>query len=328
MNHTKLRGCALLLLLGIGVFGVRPAHADISCVIPPTMSDLSFGSVDPQSTQTDATATFNATCSNSGALTWTATICLSIGAPAVGTGFSRQLQNGTATLAYQLYQDPSRTIIWGSQFSDPPAPLQFDISIPPRTTIQVPATLFGRVFAGQTSVIPGTYTQAFIAGDTRMTINPSIAGGSPPGKCNPSPLQNRQFPFVVSAKVINKCTFSASPLDFGTNPGLLNTSVDASTTLGVQCSVGTAYNVGLNAGQNGGGDIGARKMVLGGNSVGYQLYRDTGRTQVWGNTIGTNTVAGTGNGNTQYLTVYGSVPPQTTPPAGTYNDVVIVTVTY
>ncbi|RUY19730.1 spore coat U domain-containing protein, partial [Mesorhizobium sp. M7A.F.Ca.US.001.04.2.1] len=57
-------------------------------------------------------------------------------------------------------------------------------------------------------------------------------------------------------------------------------------------------------------------------------YRDTGRTQPWGITVGTDTVAGTGNGNVQNLTVYGRVPPQTTPAAGVYTDTVAITVTY
>ena len=49
---------------------------------------------------------------------------------------------------------------------------------------------------------------------------------------------------------------------------------------------------------------------------------------MWGTTIGTDTVTGTGNGTAQAITVYGRVPPQTTPPAATYNDTVNVTVTY
>ncbi|MEO7199585.1 MAG: spore coat U domain-containing protein, partial [Dokdonella sp.] len=134
--------------------------------------------------------------------------------------------------------------------------------------------------------------------------------------------------FIVSANVVNKCTITASPLNFGSSIGLLTTAVNANTAISVQCSVGSANNVGLNAGVNGGGNINARKMLLGGNTVSYQLYRDLARTQVWGSTIGTNTVAGTGNGNTQNLTVYGRVPAQTTPPAGTYNDIIVVTVTY
>lgn len=133
---------------------------------------------------------------------------------------------------------------------------------------------------------------------------------------------------MVSANVVKKCTVNASPLNFGTQSGLLNTRVDASTTLNVQCSNTTPYQVGLSAGQHSNGDMNARKMVKGTGAVSYQLYRDATRTQVWGNTVGTNTVAGTGNGNVQPLTVYGSVPPQTTQSAGTYNDTVIVTVTY
>ena len=58
------------------------------------------------------------------------------------------------------------------------------------------------------------------------------------------------------------------------------------------------------------------------------LYSNSGRTVVWGNTVGTNTIAGTGNGSVHNLTVYGSVPAQTTPAAGTYTDTITVTVTY
>jgi spore coat protein U-like protein len=60
----------------------------------------------------------------------------------------------------------------------------------------------------------------------------------------------------------------------------------------------------------------------------YELYRNSARTQRWGNTLNTDTVTGTGNGNIQNLSVYGRVPAQTTPNAGTYTDVVVVTVTY
>ncbi len=49
---------------------------------------------------------------------------------------------------------------------------------------------------------------------------------------------------------------------------------------------------------------------------------------MWGNTIGTDTVAGTGTGSNQSLTVYGRVPVQSTPVGATYTDTVIVTVTY
>jgi len=49
---------------------------------------------------------------------------------------------------------------------------------------------------------------------------------------------------------------------------------------------------------------------------------------LWGNTVGTNTVAGTGNGASQSYTIYGQVPPQNTPTPAVYTDTVTVTVTY
>ena len=103
-------------------------------------------------------------------------------------------------------------------------------------------------------------------------------------------------------------------------------NIDQSSTITVTCTTGAAYNVGLDGG--GSGNINARRMINGTNNVGYQLYSNSARTNVWGNTVGTDTVAGSGNGTSQTLTVYGRVPPQTTPVAAVYNDTVNVTVTY
>ena len=71
--------------------------------------------------------------------------------------------------------------------------------------------------------------------------------------------------------------------------------------------------------------------MAGGSSefVNYELYRDAGRTQRWGNTPPTDIVASTGTGSAQpAVTVYGRVPPQTTPSAGSYGDTITVNVTY
>jgi spore coat protein U-like protein len=43
---------------------------------------------------------------------------------------------------------------------------------------------------------------------------------------------------------------------------------------------------------------------------------------------GIDTVAGTGNGSAQTLSVYGRIAPQTTPAPGAYADTVNVTVTF
>jgi spore coat protein U-like protein len=120
---------------------------------------------------------------------------------------------------------------------------------------------------------------------------------------------------------------SASTLNFGTQ-GVLTTNVDQTSTIQVTCTNTTPYNVGLDAGTGTGATVATRKMTSGANTVNYTLYSNSGRTTVWGTTIGTDTVAATGNGAAQSYTVYGRVPPQTAPAPGTYTDTITVTVTY
>lgn len=326
MNHTVLRCFAALLLIGFGLFWHKPAQATISCS-NASMTSVAFGNVDPQSTQTDSNATLAYTCSNSKGSTYSATICFSIGEPAGGPTDPRQMHDaGGDTLNFQLYQDPAHSIVWGSQFFGVyRTPYVLNITLSSNSTTSGTATMYGRVLGGQNTVVPGNYSDQYNNGDTAVTINQQT-GNTPPGSCSGTGT-GPYFPFLVSASVVKKCTVTATTLNFGT-VGLLTAAINGTSTLGVQCSNGTPYNVGLDAGQNGGGNINARKMLLGANSIGYQLYQNSARSTVWGNTIGSNTVSGTGNGNTQSLTVYGQVPAQTTPPAGTYNDTITVTVTY
>lgn len=121
---------------------------------------------------------------------------------------------------------------------------------------------------------------------------------------------------------------TAADLDFGTR-GVIDANIDQSTTITIQCTSGTPYTVGLNAGGGAGATVAVRKMTGPASAtINYSIYRDAARTQVWGNTAGTDTVAGTGNGAQQNLTAYGRVPPQNTPAPGVYSDVVAITVTY
>ena len=134
--------------------------------------------------------------------------------------------------------------------------------------------------------------------------------------------------FTVQMTVTSSCVInSASTLNFGSQ-GVLTANVDNTSTLQVQCTNTTPYNIGLDAGTGSGATVAARKMSNGSATVTYSLYSDIGRTTVWGNTVGTNTVSGTGNGASQAYTVYGRVPAQTTPAANTYTDTITVTVTY
>jgi len=134
--------------------------------------------------------------------------------------------------------------------------------------------------------------------------------------------------FTTQATIVASCTInSASTLNFG-SIGVLIANVDQTSTLQVQCTNTTPYNIGLDVGTGTGATVAVRKMTSGPNTVNYSIYSDSGRATVWGNTVGTDTVAATGSGASQIYTVYGRVTAQTTPAPGTYNDTVTVTVTY
>jgi spore coat protein U-like protein len=134
--------------------------------------------------------------------------------------------------------------------------------------------------------------------------------------------------FQSQITIAASCTIlSATTLDYGTQ-GVLGGSVDQTSTIQVQCTNTTPYNIGLDAGVGAGATVAVRKMTNTGVTINYSLYSNAGRTTVWGDTIATDTVAATGNGASQSYTVYGRVPAQTTPAPGLYTDTVTVTVTY
>jgi spore coat protein U-like protein len=145
---------------------------------------------------------------------------------------------------------------------------------------------------------------------------------------NPLHAATTTSTFTVQMTVTSSCVInSSSTLSFGSQ-GVLGANVDNTSTIQVQCTNTTPYNIGLDAGTGTGATVTTRKMSNGANTINYSLYSDSGRATVWGNTIGTNTVAATGSGASQSYTVYGRVPPQTTPAAATYTDTITVTVTY
>lgn len=319
-QRTALLPASLALLLA------APACAqNITCTA--SMSALAFGTVNPLASQTDATATLTYSCTNGSNQTRSARVCFSIGEPGGGATNPRLMSSGANKLQFQMYQDAARSLVWGSSFFGAfatPFVTTFTLAKNTSTGSQT-ATLYGRVLANQATVVPGAYTNPYLNADTAITIN-EANGTTPPSACSMTQT-GQYFPFTVSATVDKRCNVSASALDFGTT-GLLTAATPGTSTIGVQCSAGAAYTVGLDAGLNGGGNINARRMVLGTGAVGYQLYSNATRTTVWGNTTGSNTVAGSGTGATQNYTVYGLVPAQTTPAAGTYQDTITVTVTY
>jgi spore coat protein U-like protein len=292
---------------------------------------VNFGSVDVTTgAASDTTGTFQATCSGWTPLA-TVRICPHLGPGSGGAGANgspRTLLKGSDTLNYNLYKDAARTNVWGSYLAgwSGPTPPQIDLTVDVTGAGTTSATVYGRVAGSQQTAAVGNYSSSFSGGDVRVRY--AIAGAN---DCSTISANEGTTSFTASAAVPASCTVSATTLDFGT-AGLLVANRDANATLSIVCTRNAAYKLALGPGQNdAGAGVNARKMKSGAATIAYQLYQDAGRSVVWGDTLsgaGANVKSDSGNGVTQNHTVFGRVPPQTTPAAGTYTDTVVVTVEY
>jgi spore coat protein U-like protein len=131
--------------------------------------------------------------------------------------------------------------------------------------------------------------------------------------------------FGVTATVQATCLVSATALAFGTYTGALATST---STVSVTCTNTTAYNVGLSAGLTGASVVTRQMTGPASALLNYAMFSNSTRTANWGQTVGTDTVTGTGNGAAQALTVYGQVTAGQFVAPGAYSDTITATVTY
>jgi spore coat protein U-like protein len=132
---------------------------------------------------------------------------------------------------------------------------------------------------------------------------------------------------AVTASVVAACTVSASALAFAAYSG---TAVDGTADLTVNCTNDAPYTIGLGAGNGTDATTAARVLTgsLEGTTMNYGLYQDAAYATVWGDTVGTDTLAGTGDGADQTIPVYGRIVAGQNGSVGTYTDSVAVTVNY
>lgn len=133
--------------------------------------------------------------------------------------------------------------------------------------------------------------------------------------------------FQVTATVTDNCTVSATNLAFGNYASNSASDVDGQSTISVNCSLATAYSVGLNAGTAPGASVSSRAMVQGANTLPYALYRNSGRTLNWGEAL-LDRVTASGTGATVNHPVYGRIAAGAAAAPGAYADQITVTVTY
>jgi spore coat protein U-like protein len=308
-------GLAVALYCGVGAHSLTHAQ---SCNF--SVTDVVFGSVDvTMGSAVDTTATVAVDCTS----LLPVRVCVNLGAGGGGATDSanRFMKSGADTLRYGLFTDAGRTSPWGSNLWAGGGANSVDIvfGIGGGSTTR---TIYGRVYSGQATVPSGSYLSAF------SSLDASINYGLLSILLDCGILVTTETTtFNVTADVPSTCRVSANDLDFGT-VGTLVSAHDGSTTLAPVCTNGTTYQVGLDGGLSLATDPTQRKMTKGVEFVLYGLYRDAARTQPFGNTIGTDTLPGTGTGLAQSVPVYGRISAQSTPSPGPYSDTVVVTLTY
>jgi spore coat protein U-like protein len=136
---------------------------------------------------------------------------------------------------------------------------------------------------------------------------------------------------AVSANVLKACVITATPLAFGTYDPTSGAASTTTSTIGVKCTIGTSYQVGLNAGTTSGNTVTARKMVgttSTANTLAYGIFQDAGYLTNWGNTTTTEPASQSGTGATVNMTAYGQIAANTSAPIDGYTDTVTATLTF
>lgn len=338
-RSTLAQRLSLVLPMLLSVLFAGPAHAATTCTA--SMTALAFGDVDPLATRT-ATATLTVTCNslNLGVLgNVKVRACVNIGKgaqpramPTTGTGAS--------ALSFQMYKDAAAAEVWGSRSGTAPANAPLLIDIDYNVTLLVGSatrtyTLYGRTPI-QAGAVASSYGDTYAGADAEMVYRYNeplaVLPTNYPATClngGDGGASGAYFPFAVSARVPGSCTLSAAAaLGFGSHPGPITSAYQGQTAVEMLCRNGTAWMLSLDNGQHFDGT--SRRMRLGASTdyVRYGLYRNAGRTLAWGANPGVDTLSGTGTGTTQFPAVNGQIPAGQNVPAGDYQDVVRVTVTY
>lgn len=325
-----------IVLVLSGLAGLcAPAQAD--CWQSNT-ENMAFGEVS-QSAAVTSSATFTYICDTDEEPTYY-TLCAY--ATAGDSGISgitpRHLKNpsGGATpnyLPFNLYSDPARTQIIGTD-GDPAYPAytwNMLVQAPPdkyylQKTGQF--TFYGKVPPYTMGISAGNYFN-YMTGGVVLRYRSSHSGY--PDSCQGAGSKKIEMYMQVSASVPKTCLIiSASNLEFGLLTSL-NSAHDSTSSIQLQCPMYTSFQVSLGNGMHAVGN--QRRMSDGnGHYIRYELYKDSARTSRWGQTLNSDTYIAsypeTLTGSATTLTVYGRIPSQDPPWAGTYTDTVLITLTY
>jgi spore coat protein U-like protein len=133
----------------------------------------------------------------------------------------------------------------------------------------------------------------------------------------------------VTATVDHACTIGDATLAFGAYNPVAVTELTNTTTIAVQCTNRTSYNITLNGGGSGvtSGNVRTMRLTPAGTTPGltYELFSDSGLAAPLG--VGVQ-LAGTGTGAVQNVPIYGRIAANQYVAIGSYSDSVIATINF
>jgi spore coat protein U-like protein len=134
----------------------------------------------------------------------------------------------------------------------------------------------------------------------------------------------------ITMTVAAECTLATDPVAFGAQ-GLIDTAVNMTGNITVQCTAGAPYQISLNAGTGVGATVAARLMTgaTHGQLASYTIHQGTATGLVWGITPGTDTLDSAGaTGNPEVLPFVAVLNAAQSVQADDYTDSVIATISY
>lgn len=185
--------------------------------------------------------------------------------------------------------------------------------------------LYFRTVAGQ-NVTAGPY-QVILT----FSINYNVCSVGVLGLCTSPQTGTATTSITLNMNVTNDCSAMTTPnVNFNSAP-LVQNFPTISQAVSVTCTKGSVYTIGINNGVN--ALNGVRRMVSGNNVMSYDIYKGAtsnrwggSGTERWASSassqVSTDGLLRTYNYTAKVLTN------QATPPAGTYNDTLIVDVMF
>jgi spore coat protein U-like protein len=136
-----------------------------------------------------------------------------------------------------------------------------------------------------------------------------------------SPVLGQTANLNVSAQVSASCNVFGGELNFGLYTG---DATEGEGSFSYQCTNGTNITLSLGPGQHL-QEGGSRAMAAGQGILRYQLYKDSNRQQVWREGPEEGLDVDDTPSSQEDVQVYGLIEPDQNVPAGSYSDIVLIT---